>query len=129
MITRSHRFHGYNSLRHVYQKGKTVKSAMLSVKYVRNERRDTFRAAVVVSRKVSKLAVVRNKIRRRLYEEVRSLTITEPYDIVITVFDDAVNAPNGEALRAALRKLLIDSGVATLEGTGTKQHAIIDGKE
>lgn len=46
----------------------------------------------MVSRKVSKSAVVRNRIRRRLYELVRKYEteITQPFDILVLVYSDAV---------------------------------------
>ena len=45
--------------------------------------------AVVVSKKVAKSAVVRNRIRRRLYEAVRVQRSLEnhPFDVVFVVFD------------------------------------------
>ncbi len=66
----------------------------MALKYVRNPRRKTYRVAVVVSRKVSKSAVVRNRIRRRIYETVRvqSPHITQAYDMVFTVFSDQLAA-------------------------------------
>lgn len=90
MISRRHRFHGYNSLRFVYQNGQTVRGPLCALKYVRNNRRDQYRLAVVVSKKVAKSAVQRNRIRRRLYEAVRrqSKAISAPYDMVLTVFSD-----------------------------------------
>ncbi len=90
MIHQTHRFHGHNSLRFVYTHGQTVRSQHLVLKYVRNPRRKTYRVAVVVSRKVSKSAVVRNRIRRRIYEIIRiqSPHITQAYDLVFTVFSD-----------------------------------------
>lgn len=90
MIRRAHRFHGYGSLRYVYQHGKTIRGPLCALKYVENDRRSVYRVSVVVSKKVSKSAVVRNRIRRRLYEAVRleSEGITKPYDIVITVFNE-----------------------------------------
>lgn len=90
MISRLHRFHGHNSLRYAYQHGKTVRGPLTALKYVINSRRSSYRLAVVVSKKISKSAVVRNRIRRRLYEAVRlqQANITEPYDLVITVFHE-----------------------------------------
>lgn len=129
MISREYRFHGYNSLRHVYQKGRTLKGAALSVKYTLNDRRDKYRVAVVVSRKVNKSAVVRNQIRRRLYEEIRSLTIAKPYDIVVTVYEEAMQQMEPDRLRPQLVELLKSAGIATRESTKSGSHAIIDGKE
>ncbi len=90
MISRLHRFHGHNSLNFVYQKGETVRGPLCSIKYVKNDRRSNYRLAVVVSKKISKSAVTRNRIRRRLYETVRlkESLILGPYDIVMTVFSE-----------------------------------------
>jgi ribonuclease P protein component len=92
MINIHHRFHGYGSLRFVYRNGKTVRSPLASLKYVVNDRRKQYRLAVVVSKKVSKSAVTRNRIRRRLYEIVRRHEphINAPYDLVVTVFSESL---------------------------------------
>lgn len=76
----------------MYRRGKTVRGPLTSLKFMKNDQRDTYRLAVVVSKKVHKSAVVRNRIRRRLFEAVRLLEprITEPYDIVLTVFHENV---------------------------------------
>lgn len=85
MISTKYRFHGHNSLRYVYGNGKTVRSQLFTVKYVPNTHRTHPRFSVVVSKKVIKSAVGRNRIRRRLYEYTR-LNIPRlngVYDIVI----------------------------------------------
>src|ERR1017187_5326666 len=91
MIARKHRFHGYGSLRYTYQHGTSIRGSYGTLKYARNSRRSTYRIAVVVSKKVSKSAVMRNRIRRRIYEAVReNITTDEPYDLIFTVFSDVV---------------------------------------
>lgn len=92
MINRKHRFHGYGSLRFVYKNGLTVRGQFGSIKYVKNPHRKDYRMAVVVSRKVHKSAVVRNRIRRRIFEVVRKneSQMHEPYDMVFTAFNDQV---------------------------------------
>lgn len=64
---------------------------MCALKYVANHKRSDYRLAIVVSKKVHKSAVVRNRIRRRLYEAFR-LQVTEPkpYDMVVTVFHESL---------------------------------------
>lgn len=101
MITRKNRFHGYNSLRYVYQNGQTVRGPLCAMKFVRNDRRKDYRLAVVVSKKVHKSAVVRNRIRRRLYEAFRleSPHITQPYDIVVTVFNEQIATISGDEVK------------------------------
>jgi ribonuclease P protein component len=113
MIARTHRFHGYNSLRNVYRNGKTVRGPLFALKTVPNPNRKSYRAAVVVSRKVSKSAVARNRMRRRLYEQMREFEsgITSPHDVVITVFsDNLLEAPHKE-VAGHLKKQLRQAGI------------------
>ena len=71
MIPLLYRFHGHNSLRYVYTNGKAIRSRLATVKSVSNKHRHYSRIAVVVSKKVIKSAVSRNRIRRRIYEHLR----------------------------------------------------------
>ena len=69
----------------------------------------------MVSKKVSKSAVVRNRIRRRIYEIVR-LSKKEsgqkwPVDIVVSVFDDRPAKMPHDELRAAVEGLLKKAGL------------------
>lgn len=90
MISRLHRFHGHNSLRYVYQKGKVIRGQTCMLKYAVNPKRTSYRAAVVVSKKVHKSAVVRNRIRRRIYEAIRLSDIQKNVDLVYVVFDEKI---------------------------------------
>ena len=106
MIARGHRFHGYGSLRYVYQNGKTVRGPLTALKFVANPRRSDYRLAVVVSKKVNKSAVVRNRIRRRLYEAFRRQEIKTPVDMVLTVFHEQVATLPAEELETLVRAQL-----------------------
>jgi ribonuclease P protein component len=112
MISRGHRFHGYNSLRHAYAQGRTARGPLFSVKVAANPRRKTYRVAVVVSRKVHKSAVARNRIRRRLYAAVRAhqKDISQPYDIILTVFSMGALEEPAESLTKQVRRQLIATG-------------------
>jgi len=85
MIATIFRFHGHNSLRYLYANGKAVRSQLFTIKYVSNAHRSHPRFSVVVSKKVIKSAVGRNRIRRRLYEYLRTHTdqLDGVHDIVI----------------------------------------------
>lgn len=115
MISRAHRFHGYNSLRFVYQHGKTVRGPLTATKHASNDRRKSYRLAVVVSKKISKSAVVRNRIRRRLYETVRLLEdrITKPEDIVITVFHEQIAELPAKELEILVYSQFKQAGIIT----------------
>lgn len=113
MISRRNRFHGHGSLRYVYSHGEVVRGPMLSLKYCLNPKRTSYRLAVVVSKKVMKSAVGRNRLRRRLYEAVRVLSdkIDKPYDIVITVFNDQLMTLPSEDLTVMVRAQLKQAGI------------------
>ena len=70
MLNRKYRFHSRGGVRYVYQKGKTIRKPKMSLVFVENTRGFT-RMGVVVSKKVEKTAVGRNRIRRRIYEALR----------------------------------------------------------
>jgi ribonuclease P protein component len=113
MISRKHRFHGHNSLNFVYKNGLTVRGPLFAIKYVLNPRRQTYRAAVVVSRKVHKSAVARNRMRRRLYAALQEFEpqINEPYDIVLTVFHDTLIDELPKNLTSQLKRQLEAAGI------------------
>jgi ribonuclease P protein component len=113
MISRAHRFHGYNSLRSVYRQGSTARGPLFAVKSILNPKRKSYRLAIVVSRKVNKSAVARNRMRRRLYELVREMEgqITGPHDIVITVFHDSLAEAPAKELSSQIKKQFKDSGI------------------
>lgn len=113
MIAKQHRFHGHTSLGFVYRHGSTVRDHQVSLRFVRNQRRATYRAAVIVSRKVHKAAVDRNRVRRRLYEAIRvyESSIAGPYDLVFTVFSDQLAAMPADRLDALVYGLLTKAGV------------------
>jgi len=68
-------------------RGKSIHLPNFKVFYMHNNKRDDYRMAVVVSKKTEKSAVVRNRIRRRLYEAVRvdGCLAGQPYDVVFVV--------------------------------------------
>jgi ribonuclease P protein component len=113
MISSKFRFHGYGSLKRVFGRGQTIRGQLVSLKYVLNDRRKDYRLAVVVSKKVNKSAVVRNRIRRRIYEIVRHFSpdILEPYDIVITVYHEQVAAMSPIELEQLIRGQLKQANI------------------
>ena len=108
MIGRKNRFHGYNSLRNVYRDGKRVRGQMATLQYASRNPSKPYRAAVVVSRKTHKSAVVRNRIRRRIYEVVRNNDekIKPGTDLVFTVYSDQVAELEPNKLQTIILDLL-----------------------
>lgn len=126
MINHAHRFHGRRAIQRLYSTGRTVRTAGLSVRVAPNPR-GTYRVAVIVSRKISKSAVVRNRIRRRIYEQVRLLFATHPapYDLAVTVFDEKLAEAPAPVLAAEVQKLLAKAQFAP---TSPAAHAIVERK-
>lgn len=108
MLSKKYRFHGHNSLNYVYKKGSTARTEFMSLRSVPSRGPD-FRLAVVVSKKVNKSAVVRNRIRRRIYEVFRLLDDQAGHqkkDLVISVFDERVADLPIEELRSSIQQML-----------------------
>lgn len=112
MLAFNYRFHGHGSLRYVYKNGTATRNHLATVKYTLNTHRKTPRFAVVVSKKVHKGAVGRNRIRRRVYEIIRErVDQANTYDVVIIISSaEALTMPAGE-LREAMNSLLESIGL------------------
>jgi ribonuclease P protein component len=115
MIDKTHRFQGLGSLRFVYKRGQTIRGQACSLKYVVNRRNDTYRVAVVVSRKVHKSAVIRNRIRRRIYELVRTEApkIDQPFDLVFIAHSDQFADIPSDQLRSIILDQLASTGATS----------------
>jgi ribonuclease P protein component len=72
---------------------------------------------VVVSKKVSKSAVVRNRIRRRLYEAFRlqEQSVQKPYDMVLTVFHEQMATLPASDLQKLVRAQLKQAGIISVD--------------
>lgn len=84
MIRRANRFHGHNSVSRL--RGDVVHGRYMTLRFAKNNRND-YRLAVVVSKKVASSAVKRNRIRRRLFELVRTQSRVQntPIDLILYV--------------------------------------------
>ena len=112
MLNKKYRFHSRGGVRYVYQKGKTVRNPKMSLVFVKNTRSFT-RFAVVVSKKVVKSAVGRNRIRRRVYEALRRNMeyIPKETDYVFVVFSRDVAKMPFKDLEKMLGELVAESKV------------------
>ena len=112
MLARQFRLRKATDIARVYKKGSYGGAGgVLSVKALASGRSHP-RAVVVVGKKVSKKAVVRNRIRRRLSGDLekRWATVRAGYDIVISVHSD-VSDLSSEALGRHFTQALTRAGV------------------
>jgi ribonuclease P protein component len=129
MLGRNNRFHGLNSLSNTYRNGSTVRGGLINVKVATRNPQKPYRIAVVVSKKVSKSAVQRNRIRRRVYEAVRrnQNLITPGEDLIFTVFNEQVadlSAPKLDQLIVQLLKRASNSDSHNTVNRG--EHVIVN---
>lgn len=102
MLARIFRFHGHQAVRRSYRQGSSVRGALGSLHVNRPANRPQFKVAVVVSKKVHKSAVVRNRIRRRVYELVRmnQASINKPVELIFTIYQvEAATIPSEQLAR------------------------------
>lgn len=113
MLSYKNRFHGYGSLAYVYKKGQPVRNHLFTIKAVRNKQRTDTRIAVVVSKKVLKSAVGRNRIRRRLYEQLRQQlpNIQETWDIACIVSSSELRTYPADELGKLVAESLSELGI------------------
>jgi ribonuclease P protein component len=113
MLSHLHRFHGHGSLRYLYRHGSGASNKLFSIKYNQNPNRVHSRFAIVVSKKVFKSAVKRNRVRRRIYEVIRRHldTIDSPYDIAITVFSGELLLMPSPELEKQVMDILAKAGL------------------
>lgn len=103
MLAAPNRLRKPRDITRVYKRGVYGSAeGLLSLKAAASGQAQT-RAVIVVSKKVDKRAVVRNKIRRRLSAALAEIWATVPtgYDIVVSVHSDISGLP-----AARLRELL-----------------------
>ena len=107
MLQQRNRFHGHGSLKFVYKNGQAVRSSIATIKYVKNPYRNHSRFAVVVSKKVLKSAVRRNRIRRRVYEIIRLElpNMKNDQDVAVIIFSAEVLSMPYKDLKQTIKNL------------------------
>lgn len=107
MLSKAYRFHSRGGVRYTYQKGKTIRTPLMSLVFAPNSKHHQ-RFGVVVSKKVLKSAVGRNRIRRRVYEAIRLElpTFTANLDCLFVIYNRSILKLPFLELRRQIRELL-----------------------
>jgi ribonuclease P protein component len=110
MLAKKYRFHSRGGVRYTYQKGKTIRTPKMSLVFNANSRGNQ-RFAVVISKKVIKSAVGRNRVRRRVYESIRSLLpeYTENNDCIFVIYSKDIKEIEFTKLQEIIKNLLEQS--------------------
>ncbi len=93
MLSKQHRLRRDTDFTKVFKKGKNSSGSLMRLKFAKNTLAVT-RFAVVVSTKVSKKAVKRNELRRRVQEVLRLhlLEVVPSHDVVVMMQPAALSA-------------------------------------
>ena len=114
MIPKHNRFIGNKPIERVYKTVRPVRTGGFNIRAKKSGIED-YRLAVVVSKKVSKSAVIRNRIRRRIFEHVRKNLSDSPkisgQEIIITVFEESLARAKTADLADQVEKLFKKAGL------------------
>lgn len=112
MLAKKYRFHSRGGVRYTYQHGKTIRDSKISLVFATNGRNHQ-RYAIVVSKKILKSAVGRNRIRRRVYEAVRAElpNIQKPVDCIFIINTKEIAQIDFKDLRGLIHDLLIEAKI------------------
>ena len=87
MLARTYRFRGKDALKPLFRRGQRQRGDNFQMRFMATQRKNN-RFAVIVSKKVAKRAVVRNRIRRRIYTVLETYARSTPvHDVAIIVYD------------------------------------------
>jgi len=113
MIPFKNRFHGHNSVSYVYKHGHIERSRFATLKTTKNPKRKESRLTVVISKKILKSAVKRNRVRRRVYEYLRTQipNITGAHDIVIIITSPEILISSHQEVTDSIGKMLCSAGL------------------
>ena len=108
MVSKINRFHGRRSINNVYKYGNSVNLSQINLRFLSTPKDPKVKIAVVVSKKVCKSAVQRNRIRRRIYETIRkNLDNIKPSSrLIFNVYSDIYIKLEQEKLSETITKLL-----------------------
>ena len=112
MIASLYRLRGDKSFKDVLDRGRLVQAESFGIAFVKREDEDVPRFGFVVSTKVSKEAVQRNRIKRALSEAVRFMTgdIKKGYDVVFLAKQKAAKTST-DLLMNEVRGAIINAGL------------------
>ncbi|MBB1536213.1 ribonuclease P protein component [Candidatus Saccharibacteria bacterium] len=113
MLASKYRFHSRGGVKYTYQKGKTIRTPKFSLVFAPNQHGKQ-RFAVVISKKVIKSAVGRNRVRRRVYEAIRLnlAEILESNDYIFIVFSKDLKTMDFTEIEKLVLKLAEQAKIA-----------------
>ena len=112
MLSKKYRFHSRGGVRFTYEKGKPIRTPHISLVFNENAR-GRQRFAVVISKKVIKSAVGRNRVRRRVYEAIRMILpdFKDKKDCIFIIYNKEIKELDFLKLQQMISDLLEQSKI------------------
>ena len=112
MISSKYRFHSRGGVKYTYKNGQTIRHQNINLIYNKNTRGKQ-RFAAVVSKKILKSAVGRNRIRRRIYEAIRYelKNIKQPIDCIFVIYSKDYQTKPFSEIKQDIRVLLKQANI------------------
>lgn len=111
MLDRKHRLAKQSEVKLTFAKGRSFFSPYFLVKYLKKPENSSARFTVVASTKVSKKAVVRNRLKRIVREALRkNLDRFQPGDYIVSIKPSLLKLPS-QNIRQALDEFLLKSRI------------------
>ena len=110
MLARDYSLKGKKNFEKVEKEGKMIQSDSFGIAYLKRDDEEFSHFGIIVSTKVSKLSVQRNRIKRAISESIRySLSELKPaFDVVFLAKLSIVKKPTDEIMRE-VRETLFSS--------------------
>ena len=109
MLSRSYRI-SVGQFNTVIERGRVAHSTLFLARILKDQ--PDIRIAAVASKKIAKTAVVRNRIRRKIYEAVRPLKSSLPSSIHVLIFAKAgLLQVTHKEIEADLKNLFVKAGL------------------
>jgi ribonuclease P protein component len=101
MLAKQYRLSGKNNFDKVLKEGRFVQSDAFGLAYLKREDEEVSRFGFIVSTKVSKTAILRNRVKRALSEAARFINtkIEKGYNIVFLAKGKSTKVPTDQLMR------------------------------
>lgn len=113
MLAKKFRLTGAKNFTRIQKEGKVYQSADFGIAYIKREDADPSRFGFIVSTKIAKDAVDRNRFKRAMSEAVRiaSIDLINGFDAVFLAKTSIVRVPTSEVMKE-VRLSLKESGLS-----------------
>ena len=111
MLAKLHRLQKQKDFKKVFKKGKGFRETLLSLKTVKNDL-NCSRFGFVVSQKISKKANIRNKVKRKLREIIKTkIKLIKPGNDIVVIALPGLENKNFQEIKEMVNELLKKSGL------------------